>query len=242
MKTRVLVCLSVMMSLLGLGLLPAAAQEDACYSKDGNWMTDTQKCVVSVGVRVDVDYPLEMAQYPEVAKVIDTFITDQQKSFISSYTPDYTLPAHVNNWEMNISNEIYTFSDEIQTVVFNISFYTGGAHPNSGYTTMTFDVKKGKQLMLSDLFINGEVPYDIIAKLAQEDLKTHLGDMVDPIMFDPGTDPNNHDNYKNWALTDKSIIFFFDPYQVAAYAAGPQKVEIPLTTLHTLLVPPFGNT
>jgi len=241
MKTRVLVCLALLMSLFALGMLPAAAQEDACYGKDGNWTADTQKCVVSVGVRVDVDYPLEMAQYPEVAKVIDTFITDQQKSFISSYTPDYTLPAHVNNWGMNITNEIYKFSDDIQTVVFNISFYTGGAHPNSGYNTMTFDVKQGKQLALTDIFLKGDIPYDIIAKLVREDLKTQLGDMVDPIMFDPGTDPTNHDNYKNWALTDKSIIFFFDPYQVAAYAAGPQKVEIPFTTLHTLLAPPFAG-
>jgi hypothetical protein len=241
MKTRLLVCLSIVMSVFVLGILPAAAQEDACYSKNGTWMADTQKCVMSVGVRVDVDYPLEMAQYPEVAKVIDTFITDQQKTFISSYTPDYTLPSYTNNWEMTINNEIYKFSDDIQTVVFNIHFYTGGAHPNSGYNTFTFDVKQGKQLTLEDLFQNGDVPWDIIAKLAKDDLKTQLGDMADEIMLEPGTTATNHDNYKNWALTDKSIIFFFDPYQVAAYAAGPQKVEIPFTTLHTLLVPPFAG-
>ncbi len=241
MKTRVLVCLSMLMSLFALGMLPATAQEDACYGKDGNWLPDTQKCVVSVGVHVDVDYPLAMAQYPEVAKVIDTFIADQQKTFIASYTPDYTLPAHVNDWSMTISNEIYKFSDDIQTVVFNIYFYTGGAHPNSGYNSFTFDVKQGKQLTLADVFINGDVPWDIIAKLAQDDLKTHLGDMMNADMLEAGTTATNHDNYKNWALTDKSIIFFFDPYQVAPYAAGPQKVEIPFTTLHTLLAPPIGS-
>jgi hypothetical protein len=241
MKTRVFVCLSLVIGLFGLGMLPAAAQEDACYSKDGNWMTETQKCVVSVGVHVDVDYPLEMAQYPEVAKVIDTFITDQQKTFVSSYTPDYTLPAHVNDWTMSIENEIYKFSDDIQSVVFNIHFYTGGAHPNSGYNSFTFDVKQGKQLALEDLFLNGDVPWDIIAKLAKDDLKTQLGDMADEMMLEPGTTATNHDNYKNWALTDTSLIFFFDPYQVAAYVAGPQKVEIPFTTLHTLLAPPIGS-
>ena len=106
MKTRVMVCLTLVISIFALGLLPVAAQEDACYSKYGNWFADTQKCTVSFGVRVDVDYPLEMAQYPEVAKVIDAFIADQQKSFISSYTPDYSLPTYTNNWSMNISNEI----------------------------------------------------------------------------------------------------------------------------------------
>src|SRR6266542_2052224 len=94
MKTRIMVCFMVMISLFVLGLLPAAAQEDACYAKNGNWLSDTQKCVLSAGVHVDVDYPLEMAQYPAAAKAIDAFILDQQKTFIASYTPDYSLPSY----------------------------------------------------------------------------------------------------------------------------------------------------
>jgi hypothetical protein len=231
----------MMISLFALGMLPAVAQEDTCYSKDGNWMPDTQKCTVSVGVHVDVDYPLAMAQYPEAAKTIDAFITDQQKSFMSSYTPDYTLPAHVNDWTMNISNEIYKYSDDIQTVVFDISFYTGGAHPNSGYKSFAFDVKKGTELTLQDVFLNGDIPWDTISKLVQDDLTTHLADLSDATTIEQGTGINP-DNYKNWALTSDSLIFFFDPYQVAAYVAGPQKVEIPFAALHTLLAPPFGGS
>ncbi len=241
MKARVLVCVLVMISVLALGLLPAAAQEDDCYSKDGNWMADTQKCVVTMGVQVNINYPLEMVKYAEVTKVIDTFVADQQKGFISSYTPDYTLPAHVNNWEMDVYYELYKYSEDIQTVLFQTSFYTGGAHPNSGYTSMTFDVKTGKQLTLNDVFANGNVPLDMIAQYAHEDLKKQLGDMADPIMLDPGTAATTPDNYKNWALTPTSIIFFFDPYQVAAYAAGPQKVEIPFSTLGSALAAPFAG-
>ncbi|MEP6985618.1 MAG: DUF3298 domain-containing protein [Chloroflexota bacterium] len=240
MKTRMVVCLSMMMSLFALGMLPAAAQEDTCYSKDGNWAADTQKCTVTVGVQVNVDYPLEMAQYPEAAKTIDAFIADQQKTFIASYTPDYTLPAHVNNWGMDITNELYKYSDDIQTVLFRVSFYTGGAHPNSGYTSFTFDVKKATELTLNDVFLNGKVPLDMIAKFAQDHLKKTLGDMEDATMLEAGTTTSTPDNYKNWALTPTSIIFFFDPYQVAPYAAGPQKVEIPFTALKGQLAAPFG--
>ena len=91
------------------------------------------------------------------------------------------------------------------------------------------------------MFVNGAVPLEIISKLAQEDLKKQLGDMTDASMLEAGTTAATPDNYKNWALTPNSLIFFFDPYQVAAYAAGPQKVEIPFTTLHTLLAAPFGK-
>jgi Protein of unknown function (DUF3298) len=37
------------------------------------------------------------------------------------------------------------------------------------------------------------------------------------------------------------LIFYFPPYQVTAYAAGPQQVEIPFVALHTLLAPPFAG-
>jgi hypothetical protein len=220
-------------------MLPAAAQEDACYAKNGNWLSDTQTCRMSAGVHVDVDYPLEMAQYPAAAKVIDAFVLDQQKSFISSYTPDYSLPSYANDWTMNITNETYKYSEDIQTVVFNISFYTGGAHPNSGYKSFTFDLKNSKELTLNDVFLNGTIPWDTISQLAQDSLKTQLGDMADPTFIEPGTG-TNPDNYKSWALTPNSLIFFFDPYQVAPYAAGPQKVEIPFATLHTSLAPAFA--
>jgi len=240
MKTRMMVCLTLM-SLFALGLLPAAAQEDTCYSKDGSWMADTQKCTVTVGVQVNVDYPLAFAQYPEAAKTIDDFIADEQKSFIASYTPDYTLPPHVNNWGMYITNETYKFSDDIQTVVFDVSFYTGGAHPNHGYQTFTFDVKKGTELTLKDVFLNGNVPLDMISKTAYANLKKTLGDMEDDTMLEAGTTTSTPDNYKNWALTPTSIIFFFDPYQVAPYAAGPQKVEIPFSDLKGMLAAPFGS-
>lgn len=242
MKTRIMICIGLVVSLFALSLLPAAAsQEDDCYSKDGNWSADTQKCTVTVGVQVNIDYPLDMVQYPAVTKVIDAFITDQQKSFIASYAPDYTLPAHVNNWGMTVTNQTFKYSDEIQTVLFDISFYTGGAHPNSGYRSFTFDVNKGTEYQLSDIFTGGKVPLDAISKLAQDDLKKKLGDMYDSTMLEAGTTPSTPDNYKNWALTPTSIIFFFDPYQVAPYAAGPQQVEIPFTELKGMLAKPFGS-
>ena len=140
MKIRILAVSAATMMVLALGMMPAAAQEDACYAKNGIWMPDTQKCVMNAGVHVSVDYPLELAQYPAAAQVIDAYVTDQQKAFIASYTPDYSLPSYANDWTMNISNLLYQFSDDIRSVVFNTSFYTGGAHPNSGYNTFTFDV------------------------------------------------------------------------------------------------------
>ena len=195
---------------------------------------------MSAGVHVDVDYPLTIAQYPTAASVIDAFILDQQKTFIASYAPDYGLPSYANDWTLKISYESYEFSGFVRSVVFNMSFYTGGAHPNSGYKSFNFDVMNNQELTLNDVFLNGNIPWDTISTLVQDDLKTQLGDIADVTSIEQGTG-TNPDNYKNWVVSSDGLTFFFDPYQVAAYAAGPQKVVIPFVALHTLLAPQFAS-
>ena len=45
------------------------------------------------------------------------------------------------------------------------------------------------------------------------------------------------DNYKAWAITKKGLWITFDPYQVAAYAAGPQYVLVPYSALKDIIKP-----
>ena len=51
------------------------------------------------------------------------------------------------------------------------------------------------------------------------------------------------DNYRAWAITKKGLWITFDPYQVAAYAAGPQYVLVPYSALKDIIKPdgPIGN-
>ena len=237
MKIRILALSLIVITVFTFGVLPAAAQEDDCYSKNGMWDAEAGKCNITVGVTVDTNYPLEFVAYPQASAVIDGFIADQQQTFIGSYTPDYTLPSQVNNWWMGISYEVYQFSDDIRSILFTTSFYTGGAHPNSGYTAFTFDVAADTQLQLADLFVDGSIPWDTISTFVQGDLNTRLTDMTDAATIEAGTG-TNPDNYKSWVLTADSIIFFFDPYQVAAYAAGPQQSAIPLSLFGDSFIPP----
>ena len=43
------------------------------------------------------------------------------------------------------------------------------------------------------------------------------------------------DNFSNWNLTKKGLLITFEPYQVAAYAAGSQTVIIPYDKLKSVL-------
>lgn len=61
-------------------------------------------------------------------------------------------------------------------------------------------------------------------------------------LFVSGADPTP-ENYRNWNITPGGLLISFDPYQVAAYAAGPQEVLIPYAKLSAIIDPngPLGS-
>jgi hypothetical protein len=60
--------------------------------------------------------------------------------------------------------------------------------------------------------------------------------MVLEELIDAGAGPRA-DNYRAWNITKKGLWITFDPYQVAAYAAGPQYILVPYSVLKDLIKP-----
>ena len=122
----------------------------------------------------------------------------------------------------------------------------GAAHPNSSTTVLNYDVKNGKKLALADLF-NARTNYlNAISTYCIRELKDRSkkdkDSMLDDEMMKSGASARA-DNYKAWAITKKGLWITFDPYQVAAYAAGPQYVLVPYSALKDLIKPdgPVGT-
>lgn len=233
---------SLLLGLIGIallfGILPTAAQENACYDKGGNWDAELQKCQTRTGVTVTVDYPMELVGIGIAEQTVDAFISQTRADFIQSYTPDFSLPNYANNWEMDVSYERFPFSEDIFTLRLNMYYYTGGAHPNLDFKTFTFDLAQQKELTLADIFRQDVNPWPVIAPLVEQNIIEQLGEEVDTEWVHTGSG-ENPDNYQHFALTPDSLIFFFPPYQVTAYAFGPVTVEIPLAAISDLLNPEF---
>lgn len=241
MRNRLMI---VVIAVLFVSLSTVAAQstqEDLCYQKGGVWNADTQKCAMETGVKVSIDYPLELAPFVTADQFVAQWLQDQQQGFISSYTYVPEMPAYTNAWDMSISYEWFSHASDTISVLFSIGFYTGSAHPNMDYHSFTFNQADQRELTLAEVFRDGQIPWTDISIMVQEDLKAKLGgESADMAWIEQGTG-TNPDNYKNWVITEDSLIFYFPPYQVTAYAAGPQQTQIPFVALHTLLAPPFAG-
>jgi hypothetical protein len=143
------------------------------------------------------------------------------------------LPEGMNNY-LETGYGIEWATNDVISIQFTDSFFTGGAHPNSASSTLNFDLKTGKEIMLADLFVPNSNYLKVISDHTIAELKTKLTEMSDDEWISNGAGANA-ENYASWNLTKKGLMVNFDPYQVAAYAAGPQFVIIPYNKLSGIL-------
>lgn len=123
---------------------------------------------------------------------------------------------------------------------FTVTEDTLGAHPNTTYKTFVFDSKTGARMSLSDLFAPGNAYLTELSTKSRALLPAVIAKSegisvknVDAGMLNDGTKPTA-DNFADWYLDGSNLVLIFPPYQVAAYAAGTQRLSIPLSSFKTL--------
>jgi hypothetical protein len=134
----------------------------------------------------------------------------------------------------------YTTVSSAHTTSYLFTEYedTGGAHGNTTFKTFTYDLASGKGLALADLFVPNADYLTTLSQTARAKLPSILGGSADTVTIEAGTTPDPK-NFENWYLDNASLAILFPPYAVAAYAAGPQTLSIPLSELASMLKPEY---
>ena len=102
---------------------------------------------------------------------------------------------------------------------------------------VNYDLKNGKQLKLADLFKPGAKYLQAIANYCIADLKKQAKDKgLEASEIENGAAANAK-NYQGWTITRKGLGINFDAYQVGPYAAGPQFVLVPYSSLKDFINP-----
>ena len=151
---------------------------------------------------------------------------------------DANLPSETQNSTLDVRYEIRYATDDLISIEFTEGSYSrGAAHGNSLTTVLNYDVKNNRKLALSDLF-SAKNYLSVLANYCMKDLrdraKNDSDSMISEEMMQSGASPHA-DNYRAVAITKKGLWVTFDPYQVAAYAAGPQYVLVPYSALKEIV-------
>jgi len=146
---------------------------------------------------------------------------------------------------LDMGYDFHYATDNLISVAFSEGSYTrGAAHGNQLTEVLNYDVKSGKKLALGDLFKDKSKYLSVIAAYCQKDLRERAkkpDTLVLPELIESGAGPKA-DNYRAWNITRKGLWITFDPYNVAAYAAGPQYILVPYSVLKDIIKPdgPIG--
>jgi hypothetical protein len=119
--------------------------------------------------------------------------------------------------------------DRADNYIFSIATYTGGAHGLEAAKTFSFN-EQGKLINVSDLFTDQTKGLVLVSNYTQKEL---VQKGFDQKWVSEGAGALS-ENYQNFVITDEGLTVLFDPYQVAPYAAGPQRVDIPYATFKSV--------
>lgn len=193
---------------------------------------------------IEIDYPqLEGAEGESISK-----FNARAKSMTSDWVEDFRKNV-LEAGEMELMADVGSSlgagyepgfgSDDLVSILFHIeTYYQGAAHGNHHTEVLNFDLKAGRVLKLSDLFDSPRY-LQVISDYCIRDLKRQGRKQgADSMLMDDWISEGasaKEENYHSWLIRKDGLLITFDPYSVAAYAAGPQEVKIPYSALRGII-------
>lgn len=123
-------------------------------------------------------------------------------------------------------------------IVFKIDYdeYSGGAHPNYFCSYVNYDIHSNRTLFFNDIFEPGhdrQLLEIITQGLLDKYYATSLSDLEDKAGIFTEAIHVSSDVY----ITSASVVFHYNPYDIAPWASGVIDVEVPIYSLLDFLTP-----
>lgn len=184
---------------------------------------------------ISVEYPDNIKDKEANSKMMQ-LLNNEMEEF-KNYAPENIENAKS---QLNISYSVYSNTDNIVSIAFDNYTYSSGAAHGFTYTfPFNYDYTKDSEITLTDIFLPDTNCAEVISTAVIPKIKEKLS--VDDWTADEewikegaGPDPQN---FQSFNITDNSLVFHFDPYAVAPYAAGPQHIEVEFSEIYAALQP-----
>ena len=217
--------------------LPSAGKKD---SKRISYSYKT----VEVSEKLDyletkIKYP-EFDAYPELNKRVANTILSNWKSFKSysknEWTDIVTLNSRgstkLSSFEYLVNYEVSS-SNDIISILLNTYIFNGGAHGNTNLTSINYQVSSGKYI---DVQSASGMTYNEISsicrsalykKLIENDKTGMPPSEQDALqgMINTGAFPQAG-NFEIFTVDGNKVYIYFEPYSVAPYSYGIQKIQV----------------
>ena len=160
----------------------------------------------------------------------------QMNSFIEEYESFVNeFPDSYQSWFIERTGEVKLNKGNIFSIDYLEYSYTGGAHPNTFVTFKNFNLSDGKEIALDEVIpTNKQSEFTSIAEAEFRKLK-ELTSEADLGQAGFWFENNKFYLNDNFLITDSSLIFYYNSYEITAYAFGPTELTIPYSKIKPLI-------
>lgn len=191
-------------------------------------------------INSDLSYP-EFESYPKLNKMIKNTVENNWYSFKSYSKNEWTELNNLNikngagklsSFEYKVISEI-TYSKNYISVLLNTYIFNGGSHGNTTLISYNYNTETDK---VENIITATGMDYNQISEICRTKLykdlitnnrnvttQTEIIEMRE--MINEGAFPQPG-NFEIFTMNKENVYVYFEPYSVAPYSYGIQKIEI----------------
>jgi hypothetical protein len=167
--------------------------------------------------------------YKSYADVTGSFM----KSFDEyiSYNED-----NIQTWFLDVNVSVENQAKDLVVLKFTQVDYMGGAHPNSSFTYVNYDLKEHEAVVLDSLL--KPKTFSKLELIAEQIFRKNEG--LKPEQSLANTYFFEKDKFHlntNFKITKEGLEFLYNPYEIKPYAAGVTKLVLPYNVIKDLIKP-----
>jgi len=147
------------------------------------------------------------------------------------------FPESQQEWELE-RKAVNNFNDDnILSCTFSEYSYLGGAHPNTFLTLTNFNLKSGEIIELPDILIDAYL--DELNNIAEPIFRKENELTEDINLTEAGFwfDDDKFGVSNNFTIGKDGLTFYYNSYEITAYAYGPTELFIPYKSIKKLIKP-----
>jgi hypothetical protein len=165
----------------------------------------------------------------DIARIVQTAVDQFRTDLLNQPAVPISAGSYFDLRYALISPPGPIFSLQIQIE----GMYDGAAHPYHITSSYNYDLEAGEVIAFEHLFLPGSDTLTPISEYCKRELSKRD---INFAMFTAGAEPTV-ENYSVWNLSADGLVIFFNEYQVAPYAVGPQTVVVPFSELENIIDP-----
>lgn len=157
-------------------------------------------------------------------------------AFIEEYNATITeFPDSYQSWAIERTGEVKLNKENVFSIDYMEYSYTGGAHPNTFVTFKNFSLSDGEEIKLDQIISTDK--QSELTKIAEAEFRKLKELTSEADLGQAGFWFENNKFYlnDNFLITDSSLVFYYNNYEITAYAFGPTELTIPFSRIKPLI-------